>query len=324
MSAYSGPSRSTHACTHARTHAAEATRACVRLRSSLPPPPHRQQPAADLGGFRTSGERSPQLASLAEQGISCVAGLEVCSATCDLESLRRTRFACTVRSSSETMAFISALSSIGLKTGTVTRVACVTRVPARGLRMQAPSGATMPSMPFLKRPSKLDGSLPGGEGCFDPLGFTEVFSLEWLREAEIKHCRVAMLAVLGVIAQEFGTFDFYNAKSKLQLSPDLHNQFVQNGALQQILLFVCAWEFIVGLPALIESVNGNREPGYFGFDPLKLGGTVGSAQWKRMQAGELRNGRLAMIAFGGFFHQQLLTKQGIIEQLAHFNAIKPN
>jgi len=151
-----------------------------------------------------------------------------------------------------------------------------------------------------------------------------VFSLEWLREAEIKHCRVAMLAVLGVIAQEFGTFDFYNAKSKLQLSPDLHNQFVQNGALQQILLFVCAWEFIVGLPALIESVNGNREPGYFGFDPLKLGGTVGSAQWKRMQAGELRNGRLAMIAFGGFFHQQLLTKQGIIEQLAHFNAIKPN
>jgi len=29
-----------------------------------------------------------------------------------------------------------------------------------------------------------------------------------------------MLAVLGVIAQEFGTFDFYNAKSKLQLSPD--------------------------------------------------------------------------------------------------------
>jgi len=32
---------------------------------------------------------------------------------------------------------------------------------------------------------------------------------------------------------------FYNAKSKLQLSPDLHNQFVQNGALQQILLFVC-------------------------------------------------------------------------------------
>ncbi|KAF6002684.1 hypothetical protein CCYA_CCYA08G2311 [Cyanidiococcus yangmingshanensis] len=220
------------------------------------------------------------------------------------------------------MAFISALSCASLKTGVVGRKVCGLKGAAAGLRMQAPSGAAMPSMPFLKRPSKLDGSLPGGEGCFDPLGFTEVFSLEWMREAEVKHCRVAMLAVLGVIAQEFGTLDFYHAQSKLQLSPDLHNQFVQNGALQQVLLFVCAWEFFVGLPALIESLEGRREPGYFGFDPLKLGGTYGSAQWKRMAAGELRNGRLAMIAFGGFFHQQLLTKQGIIEQLTHFSPLK--
>jgi len=54
----------------------------------------------------------------------------------------------------------------------------------------------MPSMPFLKRPSKLDGSLPGGEGCFDPLGFTEVFSLEWLRELSSKVAQVELCAHL--------------------------------------------------------------------------------------------------------------------------------
>jgi transcription antitermination factor NusG len=36
---------------------------------------------------------------------------------------------------------------------------------------------------------------------------------------------------------------------------------------------------------------------------------------------EVKNGRLAMIAMGGVVHQQLLTKQGTLEQLANFKAI---
>jgi len=36
---------------------------------------------------------------------------------------------------------------------------------------------------------------------------------------------------------------------------------------------------------------------------------------------EVKNGRLAMIGFGGMLHQQLLFKQGTIEQLANFKAI---
>ena len=196
--------------------------------------------------------------------------------------------------------------------------ACTCR---RSLRMQGPSGPAMPSMPFLQRPKNLDGSLPGGDGCFDPLGFTNVFPVPWLLEGEIKNGRVAMLAVLGVIAQEFGTLDFYHASTNLQLSRELHDQFVKNGALQQILLFTSLWEIVVGIPALAESMQGNREPGWYGFDPLKLGGERGSEQWKRMCAAELRNGRLAMIAFGGFFHAQLLTKQPIIQQLLHFKPL---
>lgn len=46
---------------------------------------------------------------------------------------------------------------------------------------------TSPSVPFLDRPDKLDGSMPGDVG-FDPLGFSNKFDLKFLREAELKHC----------------------------------------------------------------------------------------------------------------------------------------
>lgn len=196
---------------------------------------------------------------------------------------------------------------------------CVSRPQGRAAAAATPTrmqSESMPSMPFLKRPKALDGSLPAGEACFDPLGFTEALPLVWLREAEIKHCRIAMLATLGFIAQEFGTLDFYHAKSKLAV--EQHDQFVQ-GPLQQVLLFTCFWEVVAGVPAMLESLNGKRLPGYFGFDPLNLG--KDEASFKRFQANEIRNGRLAMIAIGGFIHQEWLTKQGVMEQLMHFKPL---
>jgi len=44
-----------------------------------------------------------------------------------------------------------------------------------------------------------------------------------------------------------------------------------------------------------------------------------SKKW--MQTAEIKNGRLAMIAMGAFFHQNLLTNQGVIEQLKSHNFI---
>jgi hypothetical protein len=54
-----------------------------------------------------------------------------------------------------------------------------------------------------------DGSLPGDVG-FDPLGFSDVFDIKILREAELKHGRIAMLATLGLIVQEVYTFPFFD------------------------------------------------------------------------------------------------------------------
>ena len=57
------------------------------------------------------------------------------------------------------------------------------------------------SMPFLSRPPRLDGTMAGDVG-FDPLGFSNYFDLKWLREAELKHGRISMLATLGFVVQE--------------------------------------------------------------------------------------------------------------------------
>ena len=63
-----------------------------------------------------------------------------------------------------------------------------------------PVVAALPTMsqalPFATRPSALDGSLAGDVG-FDPLGFAKSREdLMNFREAEIKHCRLAMLVSL--------------------------------------------------------------------------------------------------------------------------------
>ena len=52
--------------------------------------------------------------------------------------------------------------------------------------------AASKALPFMEAPAALDGTYAGDVG-FDPVGFTEVFDIKWLREAEIKHGRVCMV-----------------------------------------------------------------------------------------------------------------------------------
>lgn len=55
------------------------------------------------------------------------------------------------------------------------------------------------AVPFLPKPAALTGTLPGDVG-FDPLGLSNNFDLKWMREAELKHGRLAMLATVGAPA----------------------------------------------------------------------------------------------------------------------------
>eukprot|EP00968_Pinguiococcus_pyrenoidosus_P009100 scaffold702_cov350-Pinguiococcus_pyrenoidosus.AAC.2 len=65
---------------------------------------------------------------------------------------------------------------------------------------EAPKGPRKAQwLPFglVDAPEMLDGTLAGDVG-FDPLGFADSEAqLIWMREAEVKHCRLAMLAAIG-------------------------------------------------------------------------------------------------------------------------------
>jgi Chlorophyll A-B binding protein len=94
-----------------------------------------------------------------------------------------------------------------------------------------------------------------------------------------------------------------------------HNHYIETGGMLQILMAIIIFEAI-SCYALKETVDGLREPGSFGFDPLGLG--KDPAQYKKYQANEIMNGRLAMIGVGGMITQMQVYHQGPIEQLLNF------
>lgn len=76
---------------------------------------------------------------------------------------------------------------------------------------------------FPLRDIQLDGSMAGDVG-FDPLGLSSIAGLAgadlyWMREAELKHCRIAMLAVVGVLfCDQIGSFPgFPSGSNQMQL-----------------------------------------------------------------------------------------------------------
>lgn len=64
----------------------------------------------------------------------------------------------------------------------------------------APGPLMSESIPFLKKPKNLDGMV--GDIGFDPFGLAEIFPVKFMRESELKHGRVAMLAVVGWLVSE--------------------------------------------------------------------------------------------------------------------------
>lgn len=181
-------------------------------------------------------------------------------------------------------------------------------VPVRSsLRMEA-----SPSVPFLPKPKNLSPDLPGYAG-FDPLGISNYVNIKFLQEAEIKHCRICMLAVLGVFVSEFYTFPFYSGAPVL--ASKVHDWGVSQGSMKQLLFWVCMFEVVIGVPALIQMItlNSPRRPGEFAFDPLGFAKT--DAAFKKFQNAEIVNGRLAMIAIGGLIHQQWMTQAMTVQQI---------
>jgi len=187
------------------------------------------------------------------------------------------------------------------------------------------------AIPFLPRPANLDGSMVGDVG-FDPFylssipkdfsGFIQPPSWEqkslptlyWMREAELKHGRVCMLAWFGWLATD-GAFgmpirfpgEIYSVES-IPTAYEAHNVLVGQGSMGFLLLAVGFIEFCTGA-VLVEVAKGenDRAAGDFGLDPLNF--LKGKSQEEKdiMATKELLNGRLAMLAFAGVSTQAALS-----------------
>lgn len=181
------------------------------------------------------------------------------------------------------------------------------------------------SIPFLRRPKFLDGSL-AGDVSFDPLGFaTSKDQLIEYREAEIKHSRLAMLAAVGWPISEL--LDPTIA-SKLDLEPvlDVNNRVPSlfNGGLEKV--SPVWWGFCLGLTAAIDMYGVQRartlppskySPGDLNFDPLGLYPKDPEGR-KEMQLAEIKHGRAAMIAVTAFAVQEYVSSIGIIDETPLF------
>mmetsp|Transcript_24207 Transcript_24207/g.27587 ORF Transcript_24207/g.27587 Transcript_24207/m.27587 type:complete len:135 (+) Transcript_24207:461-865(+) len=130
--------------------------------------------------------------------------------------------------------------------------------------------------------------------------------MDYLREAELKHSRIAMLAITGFIAVDLGfTLPFAQGVS----SADAHNFGVEQGLFGAVGIPIGVFEMVSWL-AVQEMLQGSgREPGNFGFGLKYLDGKS-EENIKKVKMWELLNGRLAMFAIGGAATQSVLTGHG--------------
>ena len=135
---------------------------------------------------------------------------------------------------------------------------------------------------------------------FDPLNLAEKYDLNWLREAELKHGRVTMLAIVGWIANDAG-IKFPGDELVGVSSLDAHDVTAKTGHLWALLFFVGVCE-LLHMSVIVPRLDGDwegYEPGNYNLDPFK---------WTTpyTKEAELKHSRLAMLGFGGLVTQAAL------------------
>jgi len=199
------------------------------------------------------------------------------------------------------------------------------------------------ALPFggARAPDTLDGSLVGDAG-FDPIGFstapfanwfdvgqeTSMSDIEWLREAEITHGRIAQLAVLGFLwPSVFGTFpgnEWSGVDAYSYVNPTEALDHIPVFAIEQIAGFMIWTE--LNRVKFIKEDGAGRLPG-----DLRLG--QGEGRWnpfgldyspeeyEAKQLQEIKHCRLAMLGSVGLWFQAVNSGTDIASQLGKALAV---
>lgn len=146
-----------------------------------------------------------------------------------------------------------------------------------------------------------------------------------MREAEIKHARLAMLAAAGwplseLLDRKIATA--LNLSSVLDSSDRVPS--LLNGGLDKI--SPVWWGFCIGFSAAIDLYGLKRArfasdylPGDLGFDPFGFyPGKDNQLGRENIQLAEIKHGRLAMLAVTGYAFQEAIIKQGVVDETPFF------
>lgn len=188
------------------------------------------------------------------------------------------------------------------------------------------------AIPFLKRPNKLDGTHAGDYG-FDPLGFTENYDLYTMQEAEIRHARLAMLAVVGWPMSELLAPEWMLQENGC--APSVLNGFNPLTFLATALFFGAAgyFEWNTSLRRVDNTDIGMKHKedmaniwkygvaGDYNFDPLGLYSSIGddAIARKGLRELEISHGRSAMLGITSFVIWENLTGHPIVENSMFFH-----
>ncbi|GMH91689.1 hypothetical protein TrVE_jg8140 [Triparma verrucosa] len=176
------------------------------------------------------------------------------------------------------------------------------------------------ALPFTPTPSHLSKKKVPGNFGFDPLNFSaSEGTLDYMRDAEIKHGRLAMLACVG-----WPFAEIFDAKIAGFLGlPVLLNKYgespsILNGGLDRINPFY--WLLVISLAGLVEyDITELKKdpktytPGNVGYDILSLLPKDKEGEFKRREQ-EVKHGRLAMGAIVGYAVQEAVYHVPVLEE----------